>query len=232
LWDTKRPDAAAASLGYFTKLLQEMPSQQLHRGDSLNTSISGILGAKGMRLIADAIVSSAAFQNRKRSISRSSNFGSHRIAGNWTHQYDNSTDPAAQWPNGLSGLSIRRPHTVTVNVTSTLSPSLLNEGRFGLNLNQATATNPWNLSDSSIRDRARSFMLQGGASLSGMGTSIPCWSRVYWSWWYELYDNGLMFTSGATEASFSNPLYNFADTPSWSHESTPSSWRRFPFPLI
>ena len=138
--------------------------------DGLNeASFRWLLGRKGDGAgVADAVVGSAAFQNRKQiNIKIDQNFSVHRIAGSWTHQVDSSTDPAAQWPNGLSGLSTRGPHTFTVNVTSTLSPTLLNEGRFGLNLNKAEATNPWNLSDSSIRDRARSFFLQGGASSIG-----------------------------------------------------------------
>ena len=31
------------------------------------------------------------------------------------------------------------------------------------------------------------------------------------------FDNGIMFTAGATENLFNNPLYNFADTLSWTH---------------
>ena len=225
LWDTKRPNATASSLAYFSKILAEMPRANEFAAngfgvtnDGLNeASFRWLLGRKGDGAgIADAVVGSAAFQNRKQiNIKIDQNFSVHRIAGSWTHQVDSSTDPAAQWPNGLSGLSTRGPHTFTVNVTSTLSSTLLNEGRFGLNLNKAEATNPWNLSDSSIRDRARSFFLQGGASLSGNGSLYdvlvsPATGGLN-------FDSGVMFTAGATENLFSNPLYNFADTLSWTH---------------
>src|SRR6185295_1527729 len=62
-------------------------------------------------------------------------------------------------------------------------------------------------------DRARSFMLTGGTSSSGNGKTYPVMiSPVSGG---LNFDNGVMFTAGATEAVFSNPLYNFADTISW-----------------
>jgi hypothetical protein len=217
LWDTKRPDATAAALGYFAKILQEMPkANNFIGGDGLNTSnFRWLRGRKGDGAgVADAIVGSAAYQNRKQiNIKIDQNFKVHRIAGGYTHQYDSSTDPAAQWPNGLSGTTTRDPHTFTLNVTSTLSSTLLNEGRFGMNVNTANATNPWNLSDASIRDKARSFMLAGGTSSSGNGGIYPV--LVSPASGGLNFDNGFMFTSGAVESLFSNPLYNFADTLSW-----------------
>ena len=64
----------------------------------------------------NALVGSAAYQNRKQiNIKIDQNFSSkHRIAGSWTHQVDNSTDPLRGWPDGLSGLTSRGPHTLTV----------------------------------------------------------------------------------------------------------------------
>ncbi|MBI2150145.1 MAG: carboxypeptidase regulatory-like domain-containing protein, partial [Acidobacteria bacterium] len=185
LWDPKRPAASAAALGYFNKLLKEMPTAnnfEAGQTDGLNTAafrwllnrtggneIAGGLG--GGNAGQNALVGSAAYQNRKQiNIKIDHNFALHRIAGSWTHQVDESEVPFAGWPNGLSGLTSRGPHTLSVNVTSTLRPNLINESRFGLNLNTASTTNPWNLSDSSIRDRTRSFFLQGGTSLSGNGS--------------------------------------------------------------
>jgi hypothetical protein len=226
LWDPRRPAASAAALGYFRKLLQEMPRAnnfQAGTNDGLNTaSFQWLLGRSGGNDLAigtaggglNALVGSAAYQDRKQfNIKIDHNLGSHRIGGNWTHQYDSSTSPVATWPTGLSGLTSRGPHTLTVNVTSTLSPGMINEGRFGLNLNRAAATNPWNFSDPSIRDRARSFMLQGGSSTSGNGNIYPVLvSPVAGG---LNFGNGLMNTTAA-EVSLNDPLYNFADTISWS----------------
>jgi hypothetical protein len=227
LWDAKRPTASAAALGYFAKLLGEMPRAnnfEAGTNDGLNTAAFRWLltrrggndlagGAGGANAGQNALVGSAAFQNRRQiNIKIDQNFGAHRIAGSWTHQLDSSDSPIAGWPTGLSGITSRAPHIATVNFTSTLSPSMLNEGRFGINVNKASTLNPWNLSDNTIRERARSFMLQGGPSLSGNA---------------RLYDvlvspgaggvnfgSGLMSTNTA-DTSFNNPLYNISDTFSW-----------------
>ena len=226
LWDTKRPTASAAALGYFNQLMQVMPrANNFESGtsDGLNTApfrwllsrdggndIAG--GAGGANAGQNALVGSAAYQNRKQiNIKIDQNFGKHRIAGNWTHQVDNSDVPFAGWPNGLDGLTSRGPHTLGVNVTSTLSASMLNEGRFGLNINKASTVNPWNLSDT--RDRARSFMLQGGTSLSGNGNIYDV--LVNPSTGGLNFNNGFMGTGA--DAVFRNPLYDIADTFSWTH---------------
>ena len=138
----------------------------------------------------------------------------HRIAGSWTHQVDNTDSPVTDWPNGIWGLTSRGPHVFNFTVTSTLNPSLLNEGRFGLNNNRASTTNPWNLSDASIRNRARSFFLQGGPSLSGNGKVYDV--LVSPNTGSLTFDGGVMNT-GQADISFRNPLYDFADTLSWTH---------------
>src|SRR5262245_26492586 len=218
LWDTKRPTASLAALGYFAKVLREMPRANNFEaaGDGLNTAaFRWLLGRSGGNDIANgagganagqnALVGSAAYQNRKQiNIKIDQNFGAHRIAGNWTYQVDDSTVPFAAWPNGISGSTGRRPLTLAVNVTSTFGPSLVNEGRFGLNLNRATTTNPWNLSDSSIRDRARSFMLQGGNSVSGNGKVYdvlvsPATGGLN-------FGGGLISSTNAGDVSFRTPL--------------------------
>jgi hypothetical protein len=227
LWDPKRPAASGAVLGYFNKLMQEMPhANNFESGtsDGLNTApfrwlrsyhggndLAG--GAGGANAGQNALVGSAAYQDRKQiNIKIDQNFGSHRLAGNWTHQSDSSDSPLAGWPTGLSGFTSRGPHTFSLNVTSTLSATMLNEGRFGLNINKASTINPWNLSDT--RDRARSFMLQGGPSLSGNGSLYdilvnPAAGGVSFA-------NGLMNTGNA-DTTFNNPLYDIADTFSWTH---------------
>src|SRR5438128_815384 len=187
LWDPKRPTASAAALGYFSKILKEMPRASNYEigGDGLNTAtfrwlrhqdgsnaIAG--GAGGANAGQNALVGSAAYQNRQQiNVKIDHNLGKHHIAGSWTHQVDSTTSPIAGWPTGVSGLTGRGPHVFSVNLTSTLSPTVINEGRFGLNINSAFTTNPWDLSDSSVRDRARSFFLQGASSLSGNGQAYP-----------------------------------------------------------
>jgi hypothetical protein len=60
----------------------------------------------------------------------------HRISGTYTYETDQASAAEASWPNvGLSGVTSRKPQTFTVNVTSTLKPTLLNEFRAGLSYN-------------------------------------------------------------------------------------------------
>jgi hypothetical protein len=234
LWDTKRPTAAAAAQGYFAKLLQKMPRANEFASQAFGSTIDGLNtasfrwlltrnggndlanGAGGANAQANALVGSAAFQDRKQiNVKIDQNFGANnRLSGHWTYQLDDSTSPIAGWPDGFSGITGRRPQTITVNLTSTLSSTILNEGRFGLNLNKASATNPWNSSDSSLRDNARSFMLQGGASRSGNGKLYDV--LVGPSSGGLSFDGGLMNTTPA-DTRFTNPLYDFSDTLSWSH---------------
>jgi hypothetical protein len=233
LWDTKRPTASAAALGYFAKLLQKMPRANEFAAQSFGSTIDGLNvasfrwlltrsggndlanGAGGANAGQNALVGSAAFQDRKQiNVKIDQNFGAHRLSGHWTYQLDDSTSPIAGWPEGFSGITGRRPQTITVNLTSTLTSTILNEGRFGLNLNKASATNPWNSSNSTLRDDARSFMLQGGPSRSGNGQLYdvlvgPASGGLS-------FDGGLMNTTPA-DTRFTNPLYDFSDTLSWSH---------------
>src|SRR5207244_9869213 len=59
----------------------------------------------------------------------------HKAAFNYTYQRDDSAANVSSWPDGPSGSVVRRPHVFTVNVTSTLSPRIVNEARYGMNGN-------------------------------------------------------------------------------------------------
>ena len=67
-----------------------------------------------------------------------------------------------EWPNGVAGLSYRRPQIVNLGVTSTLSGTLLNEARFGYHINKGSQIPPWEMSDSSVKEYAQQFLGQGG----------------------------------------------------------------------
>ena len=52
-------------------------------------------------------------------------------------------------------------------MTSTLSPTLLNEARFGYHINKGSQIPPWQSSDSSIKNTALQFIGQGGTKAGG-----------------------------------------------------------------
>ena len=83
---------------------------------------------------------------------------SHKIAGSYTLERNNAATDLSNWPNGISGDVIRRPHIVSVNFTSTLGPSLVNEARFGFRGN--------------YNQQRRPFETEAGAGLLDLVNSV------------------------------------------------------------
>jgi hypothetical protein len=122
---------------------------------------------------------------------------------------DDSTDNVAAWPDGFSGVASRRPQTLTLNGTSTISPTLLNEARFGMNINKTTSLPAWFVNDENYASQARSFLGDGGTR-NGVPYSVAVDPSFFGS-------NGYMAagTGQVTNLSYNNPSYTFADTLSW-----------------
>jgi hypothetical protein len=221
LWDTKRPDAVSAKLGYFSKVMNLMP----HANEFFSTTNSDGLNYSNFRWLLgrhgnnanDSIVGSEAYTNRKQiNIKIDQNFKQHRISGGWTYQLDDNLDNVGDWPGSFSGQTYRRPQTLTVNVTSTLSTTLLNEARFGLNKDKTQSVPAWLSPDQKNRDGALGFLLAGGTSLSGNGKTYPV--VVAPTTGSLTLNTGVMeTTTGVTQVGYSNPLYDVADTLSWTH---------------
>jgi hypothetical protein len=68
---------------------------------------------------------------------------SHKIAGSYTLDGTTAATDLSNWPNGIAGDAIRRPHVVSVNFTSTLGPSIVNEARFGFRGNYNQVRRPF-----------------------------------------------------------------------------------------
>ena len=134
----------AISIASSSGLCRERTSLRQAAGNGLNTAAFRFLRGRNGNNSNDSVVGSEAYTNRKQiNIKIDQNFSIHRISASWTHQIDNSTDMVAFWPDGLSGQTVRRPHTFTVSATSTLSSTLLNESRFGLSLDKTKTTPAW-----------------------------------------------------------------------------------------
>ena len=67
-----------------------------------------------------------------------------------------------RWPGGYGSELQRRPQVLTVNFTSTLSSTLLNEARVGYRKNWHVILAPWEVNDGSKREVPLSLMLEGG----------------------------------------------------------------------
>src|SRR5262249_38635888 len=130
--------------GFMSKLLTYMPPANAFDGpptvgtnpsvavDGLNTAIHRWT-RRTIAATAGTGENPDAFQRRQFSIKIDHNFNSnHKLTGNWPqeHRYSDNNG-LSPWPTGWNGELITAPSVKTIQLTSTLSPSILNEFRFG-----------------------------------------------------------------------------------------------------
>ncbi len=232
LWDNKRP-GGFNNAGYFARVLAAMPLPNNFIDDNGDGLVSGVNRYLLTRKTGDptfyneTLVGNDPYSNRKQiNIKIDQNFKSHRISAGWTHQMDDNVVFRGEWPDGFGGNSYRRPHIFNFNVTSTLSSTLVNEGRFGLNINKAGQDPPWLSQDQSLRDQAQKYLGAGGTRPGGT-TAYPAIVRavsgciVFPGETTLAFDNGPMTTrlncAIVVPNYLNDPLYEFVDTLSWAH---------------
>jgi len=233
LWDTKRPNANQAQLGYFSKILAKMPHANDFVadafGDGLNYADHKYLLVRHGNNDNQSIVGSEGQAERKQiNLKIDQNFAIHRISGSWTYQFDDNIDNIGDWPGSYSGATYRRPQTLTLNATSAISATLLNEARFGINYDKTRSVPAWLSPNQEIAKAAQSYLLTGGVSRSGNGKTYPV--VVTPQTGDMQFAAGVMETCGGsgitancpgsiivgvTQVGYTDPLYNFADTISW-----------------
>ena len=144
-------------------------------GDGLNYADHKYLLVRHGNNDNQSIVGSEGQAERKQiNIKIDQNFGAaHRLNAGWTYQLDDNIDNIGDWPGSYSGTTYRRPQTLTVNATSTLSSTLLNEARFGLNYNKTRSVPAWLSPDAETASAAQSYLLSGGVSRAGNGKVYP-----------------------------------------------------------
>ena len=222
-WDPYR--MTFDTTGYMKRILAQMPQANFFAAfggvtpDGLNTGIyrwvqsrSGPTSGGSTNASIGVVSSSNDYNNRNQiNIKIDHNISEkHRLNVAWTYEKDSGDAASATWGTGLNGNVARRPQFVTVNATSTLSPNLVNEGRFGLNYSSEFASSPWtNLDHSDIRDEAQTYILYGGTNANN-GKKYPVRYNPGANW------DGYMALNGFDFANYS-PLYNFADTVRWTH---------------
>jgi hypothetical protein len=221
-WDALRP--TADQTGYIRKLLAAMPrANYFYQGstaiggntvDGLNVaafrwtrSASGISGAGGQGGTNPESIGRKQFNLRI-----DHNFNTrHRIGAGWTIQRDYNDDNLPAWPGGFYGNSLRKPQVLTVNFTSTLSQSLVNEARYGITYQYNEVNPPWLSSDESVRKGASEYLLQGGKNAT-TGAVYPV-AFTPGAGNFSFANN--LINSGSTFSGSSSPLYNYADTLSY-----------------
>jgi hypothetical protein len=204
--------------GYMTKLLDVMPTPNNYEvGDGLNTAghrwVLSRTGADNRFGIGEAV------HRKQINLKIDHNFNSsHKINSGWSYERNHSANTWGVWPFRFPGAAYRRPQVLTVNFTSTLSPTLLNEARFGM---RRTGTNtPTGLTNPENKEEALAFfpsakgfpvLPQLGAG-TGMTAVCVCGGQPFG-------------TRGGGAGTFpgdlneSTPLYTYANTLSWTRST-------------
>jgi hypothetical protein len=140
-WDTYRTQVDPS--GYIDDLLSRMPIPNYYEnsGDGLNTAgyrwIQSRRGADNMYGVGE--------DNQRKEINVKIDHiltDRHRLNASWSFARNWADNNYAVWPNGFGGRTVRQPSVLTVNFTSTLTPSLLNEARVGYARNGTNGYSP------------------------------------------------------------------------------------------
>ncbi|MBI2149419.1 MAG: TonB-dependent receptor [Acidobacteria bacterium] len=211
-WDSNR--GAMDPAGFSQRFLGYMsPANIFDGGDGLNTAIhQWEFRGHGAGDLNTAYGTSFVADHHQINTKVDHNFNArHKVAVNYSHQWvDNDyipvSGPRTQWPNGYLSKTIRRPRVLTVNFTSTLSSSLLNEARYGYRANWHYVWAPWEVPNEKDREVPLSLMLKGSqgfpivynpATVGGLTTV------------------GFTCATGCAQQGNNTPLFNYADTLSW-----------------
>jgi hypothetical protein len=232
-WDAKRPNQFDTR-GFFARTLAAMPLPNNFyngNGDGLTMGVTQWLLTRRIgdpTFYNETLIGNDPYSNRKQfNIKIDHNLTKHRINGSWSTQMDDNVVLRGEWPDGVAGISFRRPQIVNVGVTSTLSATLLNEARFGYHINKGSQIPPWDSADSSIHNYAQQFIGQGGVR-PGTSNTYPVLVRpqsgcaVFGTSSSELvFDGGPMGMRLNCPVVIPNllndPLFEYVDNISWSH---------------
>ena len=134
-WD---PQRSRWITGYVKKVLGVMPAvNNWEIGEGLNTA--GSRWVKSTRGGQNRFGFGAADVRKQLNVKLDHNFNAkNKISGTWSFEKVKADYATRVWPTGYDGISHRQPQVLTINFTSTLSPSLIDEARWGM---RRTGTN-------------------------------------------------------------------------------------------
>jgi carboxypeptidase family protein len=141
-WDRYRQQLDAS--GYIRRAMAFFPAPNNYEtGDGLNTA--GYRYLRPFRGVDNLFGSGEATGDRiQYNVKIDHNFTSnHKANVNLSYERVDSDDVLANLPGAFSNLNYRRPIVLSSGFTSTLSPTLLNEARFGIRINNLNVVAPW-----------------------------------------------------------------------------------------
>src|SRR5262245_46140035 len=142
-WDTFR--TGVDPTGFVNKVLGKMPSPNNYEvGDGLN--LGGYRWTRSERGGAEGIFAFGGDLGRKQINTKfDHNFNTaHKAAVSYTYEVSSGNQGYEIVPDGLRGAVNRKPQTLSVTFTSTLSPTLLNEARLGYRLTKGRSYSAYN----------------------------------------------------------------------------------------
>lgn len=171
-WDANRSKMDPS--GTSQKFLAAMPhANTFDGGDGLNTAITQWTW-RGHSLGDYPLASGNTFDADRLDLTGKvdHNFNAkHKVAVNYTNEridsdYYNS-GVAGLWPGYHPQQMLLRPWVFTVNFTSTLTPNIVNEARFGYRKSYQYIYAPWEVPNAEARKVPLSLLLQGGTNAAG-----------------------------------------------------------------
>ena len=142
-WDTNR--TAEDPTGFVDKVLGKMPLPNNYDvGDGLNTA--GHRWTRRERGGSEGIFAFGGNLGRKQINTKiDHNFNSsEKLSGSYTYEVSSGNAGYEIVPDGFRGAVKRKPQTLAVTLTSTLSPTLLNEARLGYRLTKGRTYSAFN----------------------------------------------------------------------------------------
>ena len=220
-WDLLRP--SSDSTGYIGKILKSMPHANFFSPSPAGTVIDGLnlaqfqwVRGKSGATGAQNGLNPANVGRKQINLKIDQTFNArNRLSVGWSYEADDNADNVSNWPGGFNGYTTRRPQVLTANFTSTLSPTLVNEARYGITYGVQTVTPPWLSSDSATRTGALAYLTQGGKNAT---TGNPYPATISPGAGNYSFGNNMINTA-STYSGSNAPLFNYADTMSWSHNN-------------
>jgi len=212
-WDANRNSMDPS--GIAQRYLSLMPrANRFDGGDGLNTAVhQWVYRGHNAANFGLATGTSTDTDRKQINLKVDHNINSrNKIALNYSYEWidgDYSLLGAANsWPGGYLSEVVRRPRVFTVNYTSTITNSLLNEARFGFRVNEHVIWAPWEVTDPKKAEVPQSFLLQGqGGYPIAYAPAVVGAMNV----------NNFSCQTTCAQQGNKTPLYNYADTISWTH---------------
>jgi len=200
--DRRRMDPS----GFMQKLIQHMPkANAFNGGDGLNTATHRWT----RRTIAGAAATGEdpdQFRRRQFNVKIDHNFNqNHKLTGSWSQEHRYTDNNAlSPWPTGWNGEIITDPSVKSLQFVSTLSPTLLNEFRFGRRVTTLHSIPAYH--NTQYGKEAWDFMTQLN------GTPVMQHPTLF-------NDHMIACAGGCSDFGNKSPLSNFTETLSWTKGS-------------